>query len=277
MTLIDTRTYGTVGTDVFPQSGAINLAGNQLDTLGTPTHRLTRQRFLEKIVPVSTNQSSSLVWAGSADFTANQPASPTTGQTVFNTKAGNGSISTTTAFAIGPYKFNGSTWDALPAAAGDSGYDSVNQNQFVYTGLKWVKTDGLEIRFTLHSAAEKNAIGAAMPSGERYWYLLAEDDGTNLAGFYCIESIGASGIETGPYLSPGAPSSPTTGATPYVHNQAVAATTWTVSHNLGTTTPLVDVWIGGVRTTVPVQIVDSNTLTVGPLAVADVGSVIVLG
>jgi len=35
----------------------------------------------------------------------------------------------------------------------------------------------------------------------------------------------------------------------HYHEQVAASTTWVITHNLNTTEPVVDCWIGGVKTT----------------------------
>jgi len=53
----------------------------------------------------------------------------------------------------------------------------------------------------------------------------------------------------------------------YRHEQAIASTSWNIAHNLGTTAPVVDVWldIGGTITKalpLSVIVVDSSNLTI---------------
>ena len=66
----------------------------------------------------------------------------------------------------------------------------------------------------------------------------------------------------------------------YVFNQATAATTWNIQHNLNTTSPIIDVWYNnaGVMTRIlpaSTQVVDSNNVTLTfSTAVAGVAKIV---
>jgi hypothetical protein len=55
-------------------------------------------------------------------------------------------------------------------------------------------------RYTVISAADRDAIGAKLAAGQEYWYTLAVVDGTNGRGFYRVRPDGVGGgVHVGPF------------------------------------------------------------------------------
>lgn len=127
--------------------------------------------------------------------------------------------------------------------------------------------------FVIMSVSQRDLIGSILGAGQVFEYLLLEDNGVNPKGIYQIHPNGiGGGVQLGPYMVGGGSSS-SSSTTGYVHNQTTPATTWTVVHGLNTLTPDVSVWVGNVLVDAPLEVIDANTLAVGPFPSAETGSV----
>jgi hypothetical protein len=104
------------------------------------------------------------------------------------------------------------------AANGDqsfvtSGVFSTMAFERVAGAWSYVGQFGSPKRTTIYSVAHRDLIGARLPAGGNFWFVLLQQDGTNAPGWYSVDS---DGIQSGPFVGANPVASATVETTSFV-------------------------------------------------------------